>query len=114
MPVCGIVPNFGDGSVEKQSDKRVMVIGAVVFGLVATAVSARWLNTGEIVIRRDKHDNQATTQGPVVRRIKSDHALFYPVCAAWGLLGLSLLVLPPVAFFRNNEFLLKFSAYTCF
>jgi hypothetical protein len=100
--------------MEKQSDKRMLLIAALVFGLVATAVSVRWLNTGEIVIRRGtRQEVQATTVGPVVGRIKSDHAMFYPVCAAWGLLGVSMLVLTPVAYFRNDEFLMKLSAYTC-
>jgi hypothetical protein len=39
--------------------------------------------------------------------------LFYPVCAAWGLLGVSLLVLTPLAYFRNDELLMKILAYTC-
>jgi hypothetical protein len=93
--------------VEKQSDKRMLLIAALVFGLVITAVSVRWLTIGEIVIRRDNE------QGRVVGTIKSDHALFYPVCAVWGLLGLLLLVLTPVAYFRHDEFLMKISAYCC-
>ena len=101
------MPNLEIGSVEKRSDKRLLMIAVVAFGLVTTAVSVRWLNTGEIVIRRDNE------QGRVVGRIKSDHALFYPVCAVWGLLGLSMLVLTPLAYFRNDEFLMKLSAYAC-
>jgi hypothetical protein len=92
--------------VVKQSDKRFLIIAALVFGLVTTAVSVRWLNTGEIVIRRDNE------RGPVVGRITSDHAMFYPVCAAWVLYGVSMLVLPPLAYFRRDEFLMKLTAYT--
>lgn len=98
----------------KQSDKRVLLIAALVFGLAATAASAQWLSSGEIVIRQGTSQGvQPTTQGPVAGRIQSDHALFYPVCAAWGLLGLAMLVLTPLAYFRNDEFLMKLSAYTC-
>jgi len=84
------------------------MIGALAFGLVATAVSAHWLNMGEIVIRR------GTGQGPVVGRITSFHALFYPVCAGWALLGVSMLVLPPLAYFRNDKSLMKLSEFTCY
>ena len=78
------------------------------------AVSVRWLNTGEIVIRRNTSGGtQATTQGPVVGRITSDHALFYPVCAAWGLLGMAMFVLAPLGYFSQNELLLRLAAYTC-
>ena len=98
----------------KRSDKRLLMIAVLVFGLVATAVSARWLKTGEIIIRQGTTEEvQATAQGPAVGQIKADHALFYPVCAAWGLLGVSMLVLGPLAWFRNDEFLMKLSAYAC-
>ena len=95
-------PIWEIGSVEKkQSDRRSLMIAAIAFGLVALAVSAHWLNTGEIVI------HQGTGQGPVVGQIKSDHVLFYPVCAAWGLFSVSMLVLAPLAYFRNDEFLME-------
>ena len=44
-------------------------------------------------------------------QIKSDHVLFYPVCAAWGLFSVSMLVLAPLAYFRNDEFLMELSGY---
>ena len=97
----------------KQSDKRWLIIAMLVFGLVTTAVSVRWVKTGEIVIRQSTGRTvQAAEQGPVVGQITSDHALFYPVCAAWGLWGVSILVLGPLISFRNDEVLLRLSAYT--
>jgi hypothetical protein len=97
-----------------QSDKRILLIAALAFGFAATAASVRWLNIGEIVIRQNTSDKtQATTEGPVTGRITSSNPLFYPVCGAWGLFGLTMLVLTPLAYFRNNEFLLRLSAYVC-
>lgn len=108
------IPTWEIGIVVKQSEKRVLVLAAILFGLVATAVSVRWLKNGEIVIRRQtSHNYQTTSLGPVVGKISSHDALFYPVCAAWGLLGVSLIVLSPLAYFRNDEFLMKILAYTC-
>jgi hypothetical protein len=99
--------------VVKQSDKRWLMIAAVVFGIVSMAVSAHWVQTGEIVIRQgSKQRVRTAAEGPVVGRIKSDQLLFYPVCAAWALLGMAMLVLSLLGYFGHNEIFMRLSAFS--
>ena len=105
-----------------QPDKRLLIIVVLVFGIVATAASTRWLSTGAIVIRKGTTRvgvGQSPPRpgpqpnAPAAGRIAADHALYYPLCITWIALGLSMVALPTLWFFTSNERWLKLSAYSC-
>ena len=87
-------------------DKRFL-IGVMIFGVVMTAADARWLSRGSIVIREGRGN------GPVAGTIHGKSVLYYPLCIAWGALGVSMVALSVLAFFSSKEIFLRLSAYSC-
>jgi hypothetical protein len=103
-----------------QQDRRFL-IAVLVFGIVGTAAGARWLHTGEIVIRkgtaRAGRGGGAvpvqSSQGPVSGRIGADQLLFYPVCLTWITLGVSMIALSVICFFSSRVLFWKLSSFSC-
>ena len=79
----------------------------------ATWASAQWLNGGSITIRSGEAQGARPDSGQVVGQITAEQALFYPLCIAWGLLGVTMIALAGLAFVRKSPLLGKFSAYAC-
>jgi hypothetical protein len=92
---------------------KLFLFVVLVFGLGATWASAQWLNGGSITIRSGEAQGARPDSGQVVGQITAEQALFYPLCIAWGLLGVTMIALAGLAFVRKSPLLGKFSAYAC-
>jgi hypothetical protein len=97
------------------------LIVVLVFGIVATAASFRWLATGSIEIEQTARAGSGAKPPPTAPqatgrpagRITRDQLLFYPVCVTWIGLGLSMMTLSCIAFATSHEIFLRLSAYSC-
>ena len=96
----------------EKPDKRFLIV-VLVFGLAASGASAHWLNSGEIAIRSGAAEGAPQHGGRIVGQIAGDRVLFYPICIAWALLGVTMIALSGLAFVRNETVLMKLSAYAC-
>jgi hypothetical protein len=98
------------------------LIAVLVFGLAGTAAGVRWLAKGEIVIREGRSRTgvggrgtpSATPQGGgrVAGHIRSDHALYYPLCVTWVGLGVSMITFAALSFFSSNGLYPRLAAYS--
>jgi hypothetical protein len=95
-------------------DKRFLLV-TLLFGILAGGVCASWLNEGQIAIRYGRAHGQPAPRnpGPPAGLITKDQLLFYPVCTAWGALGLTMVVSSGLAFLHNSHTWAKTGAYCC-
>ena len=89
-------------------DRRFLFV-VLAFGAAAIWGGSYWLKEGEIAIR---HSNSGRRQavktsspGEVAGRITGDHVLFYPFCAAWIGLGVTMVTLTTAALIRGQRWL---------
>jgi len=113
---------FEPAPKSSRADKRWAILAVLVFGIVGVCVGSYWLSTGEIVIRRgDAHSGRraavvrpaARPDAPVAGRIASANVVFYPLCAAWIGLGLSMVVLAAVTALRPYALCFILSGLAC-
>ena len=89
-------------------DRRLLFV-VLAFGAAAIWGGSYWLKEGEIAIR---HSNSGRRQavkksspGEVAGWIAGDHVLFYPFCAAWIGLGVTMVTLATAALIRGQRWL---------
>jgi hypothetical protein len=95
-------------------DKRLTLV-AFLLGVIAIGVCASWLHDEKISIRHRSVRNPPSLSGEglMVWEITEDHAVFYPLTIAWGMLGLAMVVLSAMTFLKREALLAKLSAYSC-
>lgn len=99
-----------------RQDHRIFLIVTLVFGLVASAASIRWVNLGSIEISKAEHarggaPSPAQGKMPVVGRVESTDLLFYPLCGAWLMVATSMIIFPVCAFFSSQEIFTRLTSY---
>jgi hypothetical protein len=89
-------------------DRRFLFV-VLAFGAAAIWGGSYWVNEGEIAIRQGNSAKRplVTTSSPgeVAGRITGEHVLFYPFCAAWIGLGVTMVTLSTTALIRGNLWL---------
>lgn len=95
-------------------DRRFNV-PVLLFGILAILMSGSWLYEGEITIRHKtgRQTLSQESQRPVVGQIPGDHALFYPISLAWGLLGIGMTGVAIRAMTSGNPIAQRFPTYSC-
>jgi hypothetical protein len=95
-------------------DRRYLFV-VLAFGAAAIWGGIHWLREGEITIRQGNRNQQAvapSSEGKVAGRIPGEHVLFYPFCAAWIGLGITMVTLTIAAFIRRQERLDRLSFWS--
>jgi hypothetical protein len=95
-------------TVNTNVDRRFL-FAVLAFGAAAIWGGSYWLSQGEIAIRQANSTRRpvvaTSNPGAVVGRIAGDHVLFYPVCAAWVGLGVTIMTLATAAIIRGKVWL---------
>ena len=122
--------SFGFEPAPKASkaDKRWVILAVFVFGILEVCAGFHWLSTGKIVIRKgESYSGPASSSGrraaapqpasrpdaPIAGSITSGNLLFYPLCAAWILLGVSMVALAALCAFNSNALFFILSGFSC-
>ncbi len=104
-----------------QPDKRFLIV-VVIFGVLGASAGYHWLSAGAIVIREGgaRIGVGGGLPPPVPQRgarvagsIGNNDVLYYPLCATWIGLGVSMVALSVLSFFSSNVLFCKLSAYSC-
>lgn len=95
-------------TVNTNADRRLLFV-VLAFGAAAIWGGSYWLKEGEIAIRQSSRSRYPVAMtshpGEVTGRIAGDHVLFYPFCAAWIGLGLTMVTLTAAALIRGQVWL---------
>lgn len=94
--------------VNTNVDRRFLW-AVLAFGAAAIWGGSYWLSEGEIAIRQADSARRpvvaTSSPGAVAGRIAGDHVLFYPFCAAWIGLGITIVTLATAALIRGRVWL---------
>ena len=104
---------------DTKPDHRFLFV-ILLFGILGTGAGIHWLSSGSIVIRGGNTrvgraaaaPQQTHAEGPAAGKIESSDLAYYPLCAAWISLGITMLVLSTVAIFSTNLIFTRLSAWT--
>jgi hypothetical protein len=89
---------------------KLFLLAVLAFGIGATWASTQWLSNGAITIRSGTK-GIPQGRGAIVGQIVAEQGLFYPLCIAWGALGVTMIALSGLAFVWRRPLLLRLSAY---
>lgn len=111
-----------------RADKRWVILAVFVFGILGACAGFHWLSTGEIVIRQgESYSGRASSNGrraavprpasrpdaPVAGSIGAGNVFFYPLCALWIGLGVSMVTLSALCAFSSKVLYFILSALAC-
>src|SRR5262245_5106817 len=105
-----------------RANKLWLLIAAFAFGILGAGAGFHWLSTGQIVIRQGetysgRHAGvprpAPQPDAPVAGSIGSGNLLFYPLCATWIGLGLSMVALSALCLFRSHVLYFQLTALSC-
>jgi hypothetical protein len=102
--------------------RRLALIAALIFGVLAAGAGGTWLSSGSIVIRggevhsgsaRNLHPAASPTDAPVAGVIRNNNLLFYPLCLSWLGLGVTMVALALLSLFTSSLVYPRLSAWSC-
>lgn len=114
--------SFEPAPKSSRADKRWVILAVFVFGILGVCAGFHWLSTGEIVIRQGESYSgrraaapppASRPDAPVAGSIASGNLLFYPLCALWIGLGLSMVALSALCAFSSKALYFILSAFSC-
>jgi hypothetical protein len=105
-----------------RSNKLWLIIAVFAFGIMGASAGLHWLSTGDIVIRQGESYSGRRAgvprpaprpDAPVAGSIGTGNVLFYPLCATWIGLGVSMVALSALCVFSSKVLYFKLAALSC-